>query len=72
MRHVRRLRRLVGFVRVDLGAGEGRTVDIGLAADAMALLDDDEVWRVVPGTYVISCGGSATDPGMLRATLVLT
>lgn len=44
---------------------------VGLTAAAMALLDDDEVWRVLPGTYLISCGGSSSDPGAREAALHL-
>lgn len=71
VRHVRRSRRLVGFERIDLEPGGSLFVEVGLTAEDMALLDDQEVWRVLPGEYVITCGVSSNDPNALSATLRL-
>lgn len=71
MRHVRRQKRLVGFTRVELDARGSRLVEVLISADAMAMLDDEQRWRVVPGEYQISCGRSSVDPDGLVVKLNL-
>jgi hypothetical protein len=70
-RHVRRWRRLVAFERVTLHAAEQRSLRLNVTAEAMALLDDERRWRVLPGEYLIECGRSSDDPDALATTFLL-
>ena len=70
MRHVRRWRRLVAFSRVHLARpAERRTISLNLTAHAMALLDDESRWRVLPGEYIVTCGKSSADANALEARI---
>ena len=63
-------KRLVGFARVPLAAGECGAIDIPLLADDLATYDDAMVLRVRPGNYTISAGGRS-DTDTLQEALVL-
>ena len=57
---VRPLRRLIGFARVDLAAGE--SVRAGLDLDWSQLdVRRDETWWTEPGDYVVTVGLDASD-----------
>ena len=62
----------MGFARFELDAGESRRALVPLGAEAMALLDDEYVWRVVPGEYALYCGlSSSADSSAVFGTLTL-
>jgi len=72
MEHVRPWKRLVGFARVGpLAPGESARVEIALDADTLAMHDDAMAWRVVPGVYNVSVGGSSYDAAFVSAPLTL-
>ncbi len=55
-------RRLAGFTRTALAAGETRTVTVDLEPLALKTWNEPEAkWDELPGTYTLSVGGSSTD-----------
>ncbi len=50
-----------GFVRVELGPGEMKTVTMKLAPGDLQLLDKDLHWKVVPGTFDVMVGKSSQE-----------
>ena len=55
-------RELVGFVKVELGAGERQQVEVGLDAVAYRYWDvDAHGWRSDPGSYELLVGASSRD-----------
>ena len=68
---VRPAKELKAFAKVELGAGERKTVTLDLHARAFAYYETKaKQWTVEPGTYEICAGASATDI-RLRAPLKL-
>ena len=66
------LRSLRGFRRVDLKAGESRTVSIELSPDAFEFFDTStNTMRVVPGEYEIMYGNSSDTPEANKLKFVL-
>ena len=59
----RPVRRLIGFTRVDLAAGESRTVEFEVHTDLTSFTGRDLRRRVEPGRIVLSVAQSAADPG---------
>lgn len=59
----RPVRRLIGFTRVDLAAGESRTVEFEVHADLTGFTGRDLRRRVEPGRVVLTVARSAADPG---------
>lgn len=59
----RPVRRLIGFARVDLAAGEARTVEFEVHADLASFTGRDLRRRVEPGRIVLTVAQSAADPG---------
>ncbi|MBN1865782.1 fibronectin type III-like domain-contianing protein, partial [Candidatus Sumerlaeota bacterium] len=58
----RPLKRLKGFERVHLAAGENRPVRIPLLIDSLAYYDEARSeFRVLPGEYEIQVGASSVD-----------
>ncbi len=58
-------RRLAGWKRVPLAAGQGQTVTVTMEPLAMAVFDtgkDD--WQTLSGTYGVSVGGSSRERGL--------
>ncbi len=53
------VRRLRGFEKVALGAGETRTVRFTLRPDDLALLDAGLRWTVEPGAFEVAVGSSS-------------
>ncbi len=51
------VRRLRGFEKVELAAGETKTVCFKLPADDLAFVGADGRWRLEEGDFRISCGG---------------
>jgi beta-glucosidase len=63
------VKRLRGFERVSLAAGESKTVTFTLTSEDLSLLDEHMRWVVVPGDFEIMVGRSAEDlplQGMLK------
>ncbi|MFN3979286.1 MAG: glycoside hydrolase family 3 C-terminal domain-containing protein [Caldilinea sp.] len=58
---------LVSFQRMHLAAGETRTLDLIVAPEMLATVDDDGRSAVQPGAYRLYVGGSS--PGTRSATL---
>jgi beta-glucosidase len=55
-------RRLAGWMRVPLTAGEKKTVEVPLERLALATWNDgNESWTWLPGAYTFSAGGSSRD-----------
>jgi beta-glucosidase len=52
-------KRLIGYGRLFLNAGQCNTITISILADDIALYDDQMTLRLVPGTYIISTGTSS-------------
>lgn len=46
-------KRLAGFQRVELGAGESASVRLALGHDSLRLLDQDMEWVVEPGDFIV-------------------
>jgi beta-glucosidase len=66
--HERPDRRLLGFRRVTLGAGEEQRVEIAVTLDPLRVRQAG-VWYHEPGTYALDVGLQAHDPGRLALTL---
>ena len=60
----RPVRRLIGFTRVELAAGESRTVEFDVHADLTSFTGRDLRRRVEPGHVVLTVAQSAADPGL--------
>jgi hypothetical protein len=56
-------RRLVGFARVDVSAGQSKTVQVPFSTSTLALtpadIDGTEPPQVVPGSYQVQVGGDS-------------
>jgi beta-glucosidase len=59
----RPVRQLIGFTRVDLAAGETRTVRFEVDADMTSFTGRDLRRRVEPGWIALTVAQSAGDPG---------
>ena len=64
-------KRLVGFSKVKLNAGEKRAVTVEIDPKYLSIFDEDKnAWTLVPGDYTIMVGGSSQDLP-LKATVSL-
>jgi beta-glucosidase len=53
-------KRLIGWVRVELAAGESKVVTIPVGRDHLTVFDEAaNAWKIVPGTYDIMAGSSS-------------
>jgi beta-glucosidase len=53
-------KRLIGWARVELAAGESKLVSIPVSHDRMTVYDEAaDSWKLVPGNYTIMAGGSS-------------
>ncbi len=60
-------KRLIGWSRVELAAGESRKVSIAVPRDRLTIYDGaSDSWKLVPGAYVILAGGSSQDLDLRR------
>ena len=64
-------KRLVGYGRLALAAGQCGELALDVVADDLAVYDDAMRLRVVPGNYVVTAGGRS-DLDTLRANVTLT
>lgn len=51
------IKRLRGFDKISLKPGETKTVTLKLAADDLAFVGYDGLWRLEEGDFVLACGG---------------
>jgi len=62
-------KRLVGWQRVELGAGESKTVTVAVDPRVMSIFDEqNNSWKLLPGSYTILAGASSAETP-LQATL---
>ena len=55
-------KRLIGWTRVTLDPGESKQVSIPVSRDRLTVYDEaSDSWKLVPGRYLISVGGSSQD-----------
>ena len=55
-------KRLIGWARVELGAGESKLVTIPVERDRLTIYDEaSEAWKLVSGQYAVLVGGSSQD-----------
>ena len=64
-------KRLVGWSKVELKAGEKKTVEVEIDPKYLSIFDvDKDAWSLIPGDYTIMVGGSS-DKLPLKATINL-
>jgi beta-glucosidase len=64
-------KRLVGFSKVTLGAGEKKTVTVEIDPKYLSIFDEaKDGWTLLPGDYTILVGGSSQDLP-LKATITI-
>jgi beta-glucosidase len=55
-------KRLIGWARVELAAGESKVVTIPVGRDRLTVFDEAaDAWKLVPGSYTTMAGGSSLD-----------
>ncbi|MGC1299483.1 MAG: fibronectin type III-like domain-contianing protein, partial [Alloacidobacterium sp.] len=55
-------KRLIGWARVELAAGESKLVSIPVTHDRLTIYDEaSDDWKLVPGSYTVMAGGSSQD-----------
>jgi beta-glucosidase len=54
-------KRLVGWSKVWLKAGESKDVKVNMEGKYLSIWDEAGVWKLVPGEYVILVGGSSAE-----------
>jgi beta-glucosidase len=55
-------KRLIGWARVELAAGESKTVVIPIAPERLTVYDEGaDAWKLIPGSYNVLAGGSSQD-----------
>ena len=53
-------KRLIGWARVELAAGESKQVSIPVDRDRLTIFDEAaDGWKLVPGSYTVMAGGSS-------------
>jgi beta-glucosidase len=61
-------KRLVGFTRVKLAAGESKTVSVAVDPKYLSVFDEpSDKWKLVPGSYNFMVGGSSADLPLTQA-----
>ncbi len=60
-------KRLIGWTRVELAAGESKVVTIPVDRDHLTVFDEAaDSWKLVPGSYTIMAGGSSQNLPLQR------
>jgi len=55
-------KRLIGWARVELAAGDSKLVTVPVDRDRLTIYDETtDAWKLVPGSYSIMVGGSSQD-----------
>jgi len=70
--YTRPVKELKGYKRVSLEAGETKTVQIPLDADALAFYDKDYNYVIEPGAFTIMTGNSSADKDLQKTKLEAT
>jgi beta-glucosidase len=61
-------KRLVGWAKVELKAGESKQVSVAVSRDRLNIFDEaSDDWKLVPGSYTIRVGGSSQDLPLQQA-----
>ena len=61
-------KRLVGWAKVELAAGESKLVTVPVIRDRLSIFDEGaDSWKLVPGDYVFHVGGSSRDLPLQKA-----
>jgi beta-glucosidase len=61
-------RRLIGWIRVDLAAGESKEVTVPISRDRLTIYDEaSDSWKLIPGGYTVMAGGSSKDLPLTKA-----
>jgi beta-glucosidase len=61
-------KRLVGWTRVELKAGESKQVSVAVSRDRLNIFEEaSNEWKLVPGSYTIRVGGSSQDLPLQQA-----
>jgi beta-glucosidase len=60
-------KRLVGWSRVALKAGESKTVSVAIDPKYLSVYDEaSDAWKLLPGEYTMRVGGSSADLGITK------
>jgi beta-glucosidase len=60
-------KRLVGFAKVALAAGESRDISVSVEPKYLSIFDEAKNgWQLVPGEYTFAVGGSSDDLGLTQ------
>ncbi len=60
-------KRLVGWSRVALKAGESKTVSVAIDPKYLSVYDEaSDAWKLLPGEYTMRVGGSSADLGLTK------
>jgi len=55
-------KRLIGWARVELAAGESKTVSVPVERERLTVYDEaSDSWKLVPGGYTVMAGGSSQE-----------
>lgn len=55
-------KRLIGWARVDLAAGESKQVTVAVPHDRLTIYDEgSDAWKLTPGNYTVLAGSSSRD-----------
>ncbi|MEO8406663.1 MAG: glycoside hydrolase family 3 C-terminal domain-containing protein, partial [Chitinophagaceae bacterium] len=65
------IRSLEAFKRIHLNAGESKTVELTIRANAFSFINDDNQRKVVPGAYEVTIGGGQPDVKIKTSSNVL-
>jgi beta-glucosidase len=61
-------KRLVGWAKVELKAGESKQASVAVSRDRLNIFDEaSDTWKLVPGSYTIRVGGSSQDLPLQRS-----
>ena len=61
-------KRLVGWAKVELAAGESKEVSVPVSRERLTIFDEDsDSWKLVPGSYEIRVGGSSQELPLQQA-----
>jgi beta-glucosidase len=61
-------KRLVGWTKINLAAGESKTVSVAVEPKYLSIFDEaGDQWKLVPGSYTFMVGGSSQDLPLSKA-----
>jgi len=65
------LKQLRGFAKVEIGAGETKTVELPLKISDLAVVKQDESYVVEPGEFIIMVGPDSRDSSLLKTSIIV-